>query len=167
MTVTPQRSYNLEGATTNTILPDLNAVFFQTACHTRRFTQAEAVPRQFHHEVWCMQAFPTAAQRVLNFDTDLADGLALGALLISHIPRLAFLAAQLNLTPSTPADLQNNAILVIKMTVEIQLPWPLQVPPAVHSLLAAPASCTGTCQGHWPLPAAKQRFSLMRGWNTA
>lgn len=102
-----------------------------------------------------MQAFPTAAQRVLNFDTDLADGLALGAVLISHIPRLAFLAAQLNLTPSTPADLQNNAIIVIKMTVEIQLPWPLQVPPAMRSLLAAPAACNGTCQLSWPLPATK------------
>lgn len=103
-----------------------------------------------------MQAFPTAAQRVLNFDTDLADGLALGALLISHIPRLAFLSAQLNLAPSTPADVQQNAIIVIKMTVEIQLPWPLQVPFAVHSLLPAPAICIGTCQGSWSLPAAKQ-----------
>ena len=74
-----------------------------------------------------MQAFPTAAQRLLNFDSDLADGLALGSLLISHIPRLAFLASQLNLAPTTPAELQNNAILVIKMTVEIQLPWPIQV----------------------------------------
>lgn len=87
-----------------------------------------------------LQAFPTAAQRLLNYDTDLADGLALGALLISHIPRLAFLSSQLNLAPTTPAELQNNAILVIKMTVEIQLPWPLQVQ-FLNSLWEAPAAC--------------------------
>ena len=76
-----------------------------------------------------MQAFPTTAQRVLNFDTDLSDGLALGALLLSHIPQLAFLAAQLDMAPTTPTALQNNANTVVKMTVEIQLPWRLQVSP--------------------------------------
>ena len=86
---------------------------------------------------------------MLNFDTDLSDGLALGALMISHIPRLAFLSAQLNLAPTTPAAQYNNATIVIKMTVEIQLPWQLQVPPCcllhlhVLQLLSAPLVLAG------------------------
>ena len=75
----------------------------------------------------CVQVFPSAAQRVTNFDTDLADGLALGALLLSHWPELEPLANQLKLTPSNKAAVQYNAGTVVKMMEELQLPWQLQV----------------------------------------
>ena len=56
-----------------------------------------------------VQALPSVAQRVINFDSDLADGLALAALLVSHWPELAPLASQLKLSPASKADLQVNA----------------------------------------------------------
>lgn len=75
----------------------------------------------------CVQVFPSAARRVTNFDIDLADGLALGALLLSHWPELGPLASQLKLSPSSKAAAQYNAGFVVKMMEELQLPWLLQV----------------------------------------
>lgn len=74
-----------------------------------------------------MQALPTVAQRVTNFDTDLCDGLALAALLVSHWPELASMLTQLKLSPSTKATAQYNAGTLVKMMEELQLPWVLQV----------------------------------------
>ena len=74
-----------------------------------------------------MQAFPAAAQRVMNFDTDLCDGGALGALLLSHWPELGPLATQLTLAPPHQTAAQYNAGTVVKMMEELQLPWQLQV----------------------------------------
>ena len=75
----------------------------------------------------CVQALPSVAQRVVNFDSDLADGLALAALLVSHWPELAPLASQLKLSPANKAEVQYNAGTVVKMMEEVQLPWILQV----------------------------------------
>ena len=74
----------------------------------------------------CVQALPSVAQRVVNFDSDLADGLALAALLVSHWPELAPLASQLKLSPANKAEVQYNAGTVVKMMEEVQLSWILQ-----------------------------------------
>ncbi len=74
-----------------------------------------------------MQALPAAAQRVTNFDSDLCDGLALAALLISHWPELASFVSQLKLSTGNQAGMRYNAGTLVKMMEELQLPWTLQV----------------------------------------
>jgi len=74
-----------------------------------------------------VQALPAAAQRVTNFDSDLCDGLALAALLISHWPELASFVSQLKLSPGNQAGMRYNAGTLVKMMEELQLPWTLQV----------------------------------------
>lgn len=74
-----------------------------------------------------MQTFPTAAKRITTFDHDLQDGLALGAVMFSHVPRLHFLANTLNLAPVTDAEVRANAAIVVRMFEELQLHWTLLV----------------------------------------
>ena len=85
-----------------------------------------------------MQALPSAAQKLTNFDRDLSNGLALAALMLSHWPELGSWGDQLRLTPTTKADMQSNAGIVVKMVEELQLPWNLQVMPVsvLHEELA-------------------------------
>jgi len=64
---------------------------------------------------------------VTNFDSDLADGLALAALLVSHWPELSSHVSQLKLSPANKAAVQYNAGTLVKMMEELQLPWALQV----------------------------------------
>ena len=68
------------------------------------------------------------AQRVTNFDSDLRDGLALAALLVSHWPELASFVSQLKLSTGNQAGMRSNAGTLVKMMEEVQLPWTLQVP---------------------------------------
>ena len=74
-----------------------------------------------------MQTFSTAAKRIANFDHDLQDGLALGAVMFSHVPRLHFLANTLNLAPVTDAEMRANAAIVVRMFEELKLHWDLLV----------------------------------------
>ena len=62
--------------------------------------------------------------------------MALAALLLSHWPELGFWGGQLRLTPTTKADMQSNAAIVVKMVEELQLPWNLQVRPELDFLRA-------------------------------
>ena len=78
-----------------------------------------------------LQALPSAAQKVTNFDSDMSNGLALAALLMSHWPELAPLGGQLRANPTSKADAQHNAGIVVKMMEELQLPYNLQ---ASHSI---------------------------------
>ena len=74
-----------------------------------------------------MQAFPAAASRIATFDHDLEDGLALGAVMWSHVPRIKFLADQLNQHPASDADKKSNAAVVVRMFEELALHWTLLV----------------------------------------
>ena len=104
-----------------------------------------------------VQALPAAAQRVTNFDSDLCDGLALAALLISHWPELASFVSQLKLTPGNQAGMRYNAGTLVKMMEELQLPWTLQVPLLLSCSSVASLNSMGVQNG---LSIAGEQFVL-------
>ena len=68
-----------------------------------------------------------AASRILNFDADLRNGLALYAVLVSHWPELARLGTKLRTAPADEGHLRDNAAILVKLVETLQLPYSLQV----------------------------------------
>ncbi|DBA78771.1 TPA: putative protein fap47 [Trebouxia sp. C0004] len=101
-------------------LPPDNALLNSNVYSTAETVLLAWITAHYH------KALPTVAQRVTNFDSDLCDGLALAALLISHWPELASFVSQLKLSPGNQAGMRYNAGSLVKMMEELQLPWTLQ-----------------------------------------
>jgi hypothetical protein len=70
--------------------------------------------------------FPQVARRIMNFDRDFVDGLALGALLIAHWPPLQKIKGQMIARPTQSVDYHTNAKLVVHMLELLQCPWQVE-----------------------------------------
>lgn len=69
---------------------------------------------------------PSVATTISNFDSDLRDGMALYAVMVSHWPSLESFYTQLRKPCRTDAHFQNNARVVCAMVCELALPFALQ-----------------------------------------
>jgi hypothetical protein len=69
------------------------------------------------------KALPNQAHRVTNFDTDMASGLVLYALLVSHWPSLDSYYGKMHKPPKTTRQSEENARLVVEMMKSLQLAW--------------------------------------------
>lgn len=66
------------------------------------------------------------AKQVNNFGSDLEDGLALCAVLVSHWPALSNLQSQLNTQPSQRSDNEINAKVFVSMLSALQCPFQVE-----------------------------------------
>jgi hypothetical protein len=72
------------------------------------------------------RVMPRGAKQVNNFDSDLEDGLALCAVLVSHWPALSSMQSQLNMQPSQKSDCEINARIFASMLSSLQCPFQVE-----------------------------------------
>ena len=72
------------------------------------------------------RVMPREAKQINNFGSDLEDGLALCAVLVSHWPALSSLQSQLHLQPASKSDNEANEKVFISMLAALQCPFQIE-----------------------------------------
>lgn len=86
------------------------------------------------------RVLPQGPKQINNYTSDLEDGLALCAVLVSHWPALSDLQSQIVKQPSQLSDRESNAKVFISMLLALQCPFQVE-----ESDILTPNQCNMLC----------------------